>query len=88
MSDTRILIVDDNLMTRNVLARHLQTMGFAGINRAASCELAARLLAEAYGKGEPFHLVLLDWHMPDMQGDKFGNWVTKPTLPDYSAGTK
>jgi len=62
----RVLVVDDNTTNRFILRRQLQSWG------AQPCE--ARSGAEALEKlqraddGEPFQLVLLDMHMPDMDG--------------------
>ena len=71
MTDTRILIVDDNLMTRKVLTQHLEAMGFVRLTQADGSEAAANLLEQAYAKGESFDLILLDWHMPGEGGFQF-----------------
>jgi two-component system chemotaxis response regulator CheY len=71
MTEYRILIVDDDPMTCRVLTQHLRAMGFVRLTQAAGGEPAADLLAQAYGRGESFDLVLLDWHMAGEGGLKF-----------------
>jgi two-component system chemotaxis response regulator CheY len=71
MPDHRILIVDDNLMSRKITAQHLAAIGFTRIAPVASAAEAEQRLIESHARGEPFHLVLLDWHMPGEDGVKF-----------------
>jgi len=71
MSDHRILIVDDNLVARKLIAQHLAAMGFTRLTEAAGSEAAANLMERAYAQGESFDLMLLDWHMPGEGGFKF-----------------
>ena len=59
----RVLVVDDNEANRGVL---LGLLAQAGVEAEAVADAAAawaRLRA-----GGPFHLVLLDWHLPDRSG--------------------
>jgi len=56
--------VDDNATNRRLLAAHLTTWGMRPIV-ADSGAVALALLASA---AEPFALVLIDVHMPDMNG--------------------
>lgn len=70
MPDHRILIVDDNLMSRKVMAQHLAAMGFTRLAPVASAAEAEERLIESHARGEPFHLILLDWHMPGEDGVK------------------
>jgi DNA-binding response OmpR family regulator len=71
MQDYRILIVDDNLMARTLLAQHLPTMGFIRIAAVAGAALAIERMIQYHETLVPFHLVLLDWHMPGGDGDRF-----------------
>jgi CheY-like chemotaxis protein len=71
MRDHRILVVDDNLMARKVMTQHLAAMGFTRISPVASAAEAEQLLIESHARGEPFHLVLLDWNMPGEDGFRF-----------------
>ncbi len=63
----KVLVVDNNETSRVVYTEVLAP--FAG--QIASCgsgEAALRELAAAADTGHPFHLVLMDWRMPGMDG--------------------
>ena len=66
LSRLRVLVVDDNELSRQVLLAQL-----AGFRIAAAAvdsgPAALEALAEAAGN-DPFDLVLMDWQMPDMDG--------------------
>ncbi len=66
LSETRVLVVDDNENSRRILSGHLSSWG-ARVDTAADGEAALRLLGEAAEK-EPYALALLDLQMPDMDG--------------------
>ncbi len=63
MSDTTILIVDDDLELRRELSDTLQANGF-DCREAASCEEAMRQAQET-----PFDLILMDFLLPDPDMD-------------------
>jgi CheY-like chemotaxis protein/nitrogen-specific signal transduction histidine kinase len=63
----RVLIVDDNDVNRRVL--HEQITSWEMTNGAfASGKKALEALDVAYRAGVPYHFVLLDYHMPEMDG--------------------
>jgi two-component system sensor histidine kinase/response regulator len=63
----RVLLVDDNAISRQVLARYMTEMSFEAKSVGSGAEaLAALRVAEA--EGRPFDLLLLDWRMPEMDG--------------------
>lgn len=62
----RILVVDDNKTSREVLTEMLFSFGF-DCEEASSCKKAIAKLEEA-DTDKPFDLVLMDWHMPEMDG--------------------
>lgn len=62
-----ILVVDDNETNRSILLEHLRTWNF----EAAACESAVQakaVLNAAVEKGIPVDLVILDYHMPEVNG--------------------
>ncbi|QYM78192.1 PAS domain S-box protein [Horticoccus luteus] len=63
----RALVVDDNSTNRDILARQLR--GF-GVEPTLVSDGAGALAAlrSAAGRGAEFHVALLDWHMPDVDG--------------------
>jgi len=63
----RALIVDDNETNRKVL-RHQLTHRRIPHDEAPSGPAALASLRHAFLEGAPFDLVLLDYHMPDMDG--------------------
>jgi len=63
----RVLVMDDNELSRSVLNEMLTTMHFA-VTEAASGKQAVQLVEEAVANGKPFEVVFLDWRMPDMDG--------------------
>ena len=63
----RVLVVDDNSTNRFILRRQLQSWG-AQPGEARSGAEALEVLHRA-ADSEPFQLVLLDLHMPDMDGE-------------------
>ena len=65
--DLRVLVVDDSANSREILDDLLQLLGYAPVLEAGG---AAGLgeLRRAAAVGHPYHLVLLDWRMPGMDG--------------------
>jgi adenylate cyclase len=62
MDSTRILVVDDNEMNRDVLSRRLEKQGYIVVT-AEDGQVALDLL-----RRDPFDLILLDIMMPRMNG--------------------
>jgi PAS domain S-box-containing protein len=63
----RVLVVDDNATNRRIVQEMLHTFGCTS-SGAASGREALSLFQRAVGASLPFDLVLLDAHMPDMDG--------------------
>ncbi|GAB6042622.1 response regulator [Endothiovibrio diazotrophicus] len=61
------LIVDDNETNREVLERYLDSWGMRH-RSAADAATALALLRQASAVGEPIRLLLLDYHMPEVDG--------------------
>ena len=66
-ADCRVLVVDDNFMARETLASMVQDFGLH-CDTASDGEQALELLHRANHSGQPYHLVLMDWQMPGMDG--------------------
>ncbi len=63
----RVLVVDDNATNRRILQEMLRTFGCVP-SGAESGEEALVIFKRAANAGVPFELVLLDAHMPGMEG--------------------
>jgi two-component system sensor histidine kinase/response regulator len=63
----RVLVVDDNQTAATVLSDMLLAMGFQ-VEQAHSGLEALDRLRESMARHQPFGLLLLDWHMPGMDG--------------------
>lgn len=68
MQSTRVLVVDDNATNRFVLSEMLRVWGYA-YAEAHDGPTALNTLREAQRNGAPFHLVILDMQMPEMDGE-------------------
>ncbi len=80
LAEKRLLIVDDSMASRHVLADETRTWGMA-VTSAPSAGEALDLVA----RGETFDVVLSDLHMPDVDGAVFverlrAAGVTTPVL--------
>ena len=63
----RVLIVDDNAVNRAILKNQVRSWGMSS-DTAANGFQALEKLQEAVVAGKPYDVVLLDWHMPEMDG--------------------
>ncbi len=63
----RVLIVDDNETNLTILRRYLESWMMIA-HAASSASEALAFLAECYAEDEKLDLILLDMHMPDMDG--------------------
>jgi len=67
LQNKRILIVDDLLEAREILHSIITTMGIY-VETTDSGANAIQLIKKAAQENLPFHLILLDWKMPEMDG--------------------
>jgi signal transduction histidine kinase/DNA-binding response OmpR family regulator len=63
----RVLVVDDNASSREMLVGHLASWGMVGIG-AAGGDDAVQILRAAAGNGMPYDVALVDHHMPVQTG--------------------
>jgi CheY-like chemotaxis protein/HPt (histidine-containing phosphotransfer) domain-containing protein len=74
------LVVDDNAVNRRILATHLTNLGMRTTCAAGGRE-ALELLGTASSDGRPFALIVLDCHMPEVDGfDVAQHLVAHPEL--------
>jgi DNA-binding NarL/FixJ family response regulator len=60
----RILIADDHNLVRDTISLFLEAEGKAEVQTASNLDEAIEIVAD----GPPFHMVMLDFQMPGMQG--------------------
>ena len=70
----KVLLVDDDSFQLELISGILEGLGVTDITSANSCEQALQRLS---GGQQHFHLMLLDLHMPGMDGFKFMESLTK-----------
>ncbi len=70
----RILVIDDNEINRRILEEQLQQWGFDGY-AAEDGKTGLAILHAASEMGAPVDAVILDYHMPDMNGDEVARTI-------------
>jgi len=67
LGDMRVLVVDDNPCARDIMQEITRGLGMA-VETVGDGYAAMRAVQQAMTTGHPFHLLLLDWKMPGMNG--------------------
>jgi PAS domain S-box-containing protein len=84
MKNSRVLVVDDNATNREYLVKLLDSWGMIA-EEAADGPEALLVLLKSSQKDMPFHLVLLDMNMPEMDGLSLGKIIkSEEKLRDIS----
>ncbi|MFH1214984.1 MAG: response regulator [Pseudomonadota bacterium] len=63
----RVLIVDDNPLNRAILKNQVRSWGMSSETAENGAD-ALVILENSYADAKPYDVVLLDWHMPEMDG--------------------
>jgi two-component system sensor histidine kinase/response regulator len=84
LAGLRPLIVDDNETNRLILKQMLASWGAAATETVGGPEALAEL-ARAKAAGTPYNLVLLDYHMPGMDGFQVAERISRS--PDIAGST-
>lgn len=69
-----ILVVDDNTTNREILNKRLSSFG-AKVEESVDGPTALQAMYLAYDKGKSFDLVILDMHMPGMDGESVARFI-------------
>ena len=79
-----VLVVDDNATNRRILEK---TLGLWSLTSKSvdGGQAALEALAQAKGQGTPFSLVLLDAHMPGMDGFELARQIRQQAAPQPPA---
>ncbi|RLJ22792.1 hybrid sensor histidine kinase/response regulator [bacterium endosymbiont of Escarpia laminata] len=77
----RVLIVDDNATNREIL--HNQIINWGMLNGSADNGVKAlEMLRQAAERDASYDMILLDWHMPNMDGIELARRIqADPTIP-------
>jgi len=67
LRDVKILIVDDELQSREILHSYILSWGMRN-GSVASCKEALKSLRQAYVDGEPYKAAIIDYVLPDKTG--------------------
>ena len=78
----RVLIVDDVEVNRRILDEQLTSWGFK-TELAASGAEALQILGSARDRKKPIHLAILDFHMPEMDGEELARRIK--AVADYDS---
>ncbi len=71
---TRILVVDDNEVNRKVICEQVASWDL-DYDCVESAGTALRAMQQAVAEGKPYHIAVLDYHMPGMDGIQLGELV-------------
>jgi len=64
----RVLIVDDSLVSRQVISLSMRGKSVSLVDTAANGKKARDMIDSAHILGKPYHIIFLDWDMPIMPG--------------------
>ena len=74
VSGSKILVIDDNRVNRHILEEQLLSWGFEVI-LASSGPDGWKILYSAFKDNEPIDAVVLDYHMPEMNGHSVAKMI-------------
>ncbi len=75
----RALVLDDNPIACEIFQHLLTDMGFAA-DVAYNFDNASSMLQQADRQGAPYHVIIIDWNMPDVDGYKSARAIKKLDL--------
>ena len=82
IDDYRILVVDDIETNRVIIGENLKRWGFS-YKSADSGKKALKLMKNAVSENNPFHIALIDYMMPEMDGMELAQIINaNPVLKD------
>ena len=75
LNGLRVLIVDDHAINREILHNQVVSWGMRNDNVDSGFR-AIEHIRQAQAENDPYQIVLLDWHMPDMDGLELAKTLT------------
>ena len=74
LKDVRVLIVDDNATSREILITRLTSWGMRPFESKDASE-ALQALYKAFDEHDPYRIIVIDMQMPDMDGETLGRII-------------
>jgi len=82
LKNVRLLIVDDHATNREILQNQVTDWGMRN-DCVGSAEKALELMRQAVADDDPYEVLLLDWHMPGMDGIELARTINADdSIPD------
>ncbi|KKM73972.1 hypothetical protein LCGC14_1405030, partial [marine sediment metagenome] len=84
IENMRVLVVDDNSTNRHILRKYLESW-YCRVEEASSAGEAMKKLRDAVNGGDPFKIALLDYCMPEVDGESLCKEIrADPQLKDLT----
>jgi PAS domain S-box-containing protein len=78
LEGVRVLVVDDNAVNRRVVSEQLSARDIS-CETADSARAALDMLRQSAREGRPFHVAILDYHMPETNGAELAKMIRRDT---------
>lgn len=66
--DSRFIVIDDFATMRKIIKKVLTELGYNNIDEAEDGAKALPMIQQSVSSGQPYHCIISDWNMPNMQG--------------------
>lgn len=66
--DTKILLAEDTEITRSILRKILEKLGYRKITEVSNGNQALTAIRESLASNHPFGIIIADWNMPELNG--------------------
>lgn len=74
IKNLRVLVVDDNSTNRYIFGKYLGSWG-CRVQEVSSVDEAMEVLRRASAEGDPFRVALVDYFMPEVDGETLGRQI-------------
>ena len=81
----KTIIIDDCKVARTIFEEQLSTLPMRDVTSATSAEVAINALQQAINNDDPFDIAIIDYHMPDMNGEELATEISKQNLLNHGA---
>lgn len=67
-TDSKFIVIDDFATMRKIIKKVLTELGYSNIDEAEDGAKALPMIQQSVAAGQPYHCIISDWNMPNMQG--------------------